>query len=465
MKVQQERIEGLMRQIHDLESKNTSLQLTIDRLSGALAKSENDESQLKDKLQNLSLTLNDSTMESHQMEERLRQTQQSLAAANRTDGYSRKRLDAARQSASDAKRQNHQLMEKVQQIQNEASETELRGSELDQQLRTSHELLKQRQSAEDKALEQVHRLQSEKRTLQEQVGTLQRAYANLEADKRELERSSGRLEKDKTALKKTLDKVEREKIKTEEMAIRTATDKGLLDQSVSSLKQETAELQQQVQTLQSALAETEQQHAQSNAFISAVDKYFLSLVSLNHIFQCSSITQTGDRCRDGGLRTAQAQSEKTLEARERAHRQTVKGLKEQNNILRDQLEKEMKKRQSYINLSSKTTDEIQDLRQMLSDSLHNVSRDPTLDPLLLEHETKKLDDSFNSSMRAHSPPTSLSPRRLNSSRHRSSSPVRLGTPSKNQLPLLIPLPTVATEGQILHYDPVYGSDPSQLRNQ
>lgn len=29
------------------------------------------------------------------------------------------------------------------------------------------------------------------------------------------------------------------------------------------------------------------------------------------------------------LRTAQAQSEKTLEARERAHRQTVKGLKEQ----------------------------------------------------------------------------------------------------------------------------------------
>lgn len=68
------------------------------------------------------------------------------------------------------------------------------------------------------------------------------------------------------------------------------------------------------------------------------------------------------------------------------------------------------------------------------DSLHNVSRDPTLDPLLLEHETKKLDDSFNSSMRAHSPPTSLSPRRLNSSRHRSSSPVRLGTPSKTSTP-------------------------------
>lgn len=69
------------------------------------------------------------------------------------------------------------------------------------------QLLKQRQMAEDKALEQVHRLQSEKRTLQEHVGTLQRAYANLEADKRELERNSGRLEKDKTALKKTLDKV------------------------------------------------------------------------------------------------------------------------------------------------------------------------------------------------------------------------------------------------------------------
>lgn len=46
----------------------------------------------------------------------------------------------SRQSATEAKKQNHQLMEKVQQIQNEASEAELRGSEMDQQLKTSHEV-------------------------------------------------------------------------------------------------------------------------------------------------------------------------------------------------------------------------------------------------------------------------------------------------------------------------------------
>ena len=50
LQVSQERIESLMRQIQDLESKNTSLQLTVDRLSNALAKSEEDENQLKDKV-------------------------------------------------------------------------------------------------------------------------------------------------------------------------------------------------------------------------------------------------------------------------------------------------------------------------------------------------------------------------------------------------------------------------------
>ena len=51
--VSQERIETLMRQIQELESKNTSLQLTVDRLSNALAKSTEDENQLKDKVSTL----------------------------------------------------------------------------------------------------------------------------------------------------------------------------------------------------------------------------------------------------------------------------------------------------------------------------------------------------------------------------------------------------------------------------
>ena len=48
------------------------------------------------------------------------------------------------------------------------------------------------------------------------------------------------------------------------------------------------------------------------------------------------------------LRANQNQAERTLESRERTHRQKVKGLEEQASTLKDQLGQEMKKRQQYI---------------------------------------------------------------------------------------------------------------------
>ena len=48
--VLQDRVDSLQRQIQDLETKTQSLQLTIDRLSLALAKSEEEESTVKDKV-------------------------------------------------------------------------------------------------------------------------------------------------------------------------------------------------------------------------------------------------------------------------------------------------------------------------------------------------------------------------------------------------------------------------------
>ena len=90
------------------------------------------------------------------------------------------------------------------------------------------------------------------------------------------------------------------------------------------------------------------------------------------------------------LRSAQIQAERMLEARERAHRQRVKGLEEQTATLKDQLSQEMRKRQQYISRSVKTGDEIADIRSMLDQSLTKVAYNPEIDPILLEQETKKL---------------------------------------------------------------------------
>ncbi|XP_021361091.1 rootletin-like [Mizuhopecten yessoensis] len=69
--------------------------------------------------------------------------------------------------------------------------------------------------------------------------------------------------------------------------------------------------------------------------------------------------------------------------------------RERVSTLKDQLSTEMRKRQQYISRSSRTGDEIRDIRNILDGSLSAVTRHPDLDPLLLETETRKLDDSMD----------------------------------------------------------------------
>lgn len=66
-------------------------------------------------------------------------------------------------------------------------------------------------------------------------------------------------------------------------------------------------------------------------------------------------------------------------------------------MLREQLNEEVKRRQLYIMRTSRTGQEMQQLRQALGDSLRSVSQDP-LDPGLLEHEARKLDSTLSSSL-------------------------------------------------------------------
>lgn len=54
------------------------------------------------------------------------------------------------------------------------------------------------------------------------------------------------------------------------------------------------------------------------------------------------------------LRSAQVQTERTLEARERAHRQRVSGLEEQVSTLKAQLHQELRRSSASVSLPSGT---------------------------------------------------------------------------------------------------------------
>ena len=65
--------------------------------------------------------------------------------------------------------------------------------------------------------------------------------------------------------------------------------------------------------------------------------------------------------------------------------------------LKDQLAKEIQKKQSYITRTAQKSDEIRDLRGKLEDSLHTVARDTMYEPSVLERESQKLEDSVDAS--------------------------------------------------------------------
>ncbi|GFS25857.1 rootletin, partial [Elysia marginata] len=262
-------------------------------------------------------------------------------------------------------------------------------------------LLEQRKSSEEEMAQRLQKVCADKQALQERVASLSRTLGNIETEKREIERSSMRLEKDKSALKKTLDKVEREKLQTEEIAHKSLYDRDNVDRTLGRLEEDNLMLQRSLQDLQAQLAEAEQTHAQR-------------LIDLTTRHRAETEMET-ER-----LRSAQQQAERLLEARELAHRQKVKGLEEQNSLLKDQIGHELRKRQQYISQSARAGEDIRDLRSVLDHSLTNVIRDPNLDPILLDQEAKRLDESLGYSRSgglstprrsARSPGRTLSPGR------------------------------------------------------
>ena len=88
--------------------------------------------------------------------------------------------------------------------------------------------------------------------------------------------------------------------------------------------------------------------------------------------------------------------------------------------LKDQLSQEMRKRQQYISRSVRAGEDIADIRSMLDQSLTKVATDPELDPLLLEQESRRLEESLG-----YRRPEKVAPRRRGASPGgRTGSPLR-----------------------------------------
>ncbi|KAL5014044.1 hypothetical protein ScPMuIL_008314 [Solemya velum] len=253
-----------------------SLQLTIDRLSTTLSKTEEEENQQKDKVQSLNMTLSDSNATINGLQDRIAQLQRGLTSSEHDRRILQERLDTTRIALGETKKENQAYSERLHLLQNDVGDNDVARAELEGQIRQTHSMLVKHQESEQEQNHRIQKLQQEKQNLQEQLVTLKRNSAELQTAKREMERSHIRQEKDKWHLKKHLI--------------------SSLDRSMQRFEDENGELAKHIQELQSQLAEAEQQHAQR-------------LIDLTTRHRAETEMET-ER-----LRTAQLQAERLLDTR------------------------------------------------------------------------------------------------------------------------------------------------------
>merc|ERR1712130_373313 len=324
-----ERCDCLTKQLHTAESKCQNLQTTVERLSAALAKTEEGEEQLKERVNGLSKSVSNKQLVAQDLQDKVHKLQKLVTASEQDRTVLSERLENSRASIAELKKQMAKSNEKLSGMARSNEDGDLRQMELEAQLKTNKQMLDAARENESSAVERISKLQEEKKILQERVTGLQRAIAQLDAKKRETERAAQRLEKDKSLLKKSMSTLEKEKNARTEEALRLSSDRANLDSTVKGIEHELTALQKRNHELEGLLAETEQGHA-------------------HRILELTSRHRQEADAEMERLRSAHSQSERTLESRERSHRQRIRGLEEQITTLKDQLALEIRRKQAYL---------------------------------------------------------------------------------------------------------------------
>lgn len=367
----QERHDAQTRTSTSLEERCASLKSTIEQLNLSLERASTTESELKNEIMHLRRSAMENNAVTHSNNDRLKQLQKQLATAENERRVLSERHDTAQQTIMELKHTNQSLIDHNARLKNDLANNEVQRSGLESQLRLATTWPHESPSNKDEELvRQLHTVQRDRSEMRGKVDALSDKVRLLEADKRNLERQLASVRAGGGRSKS----YERpEKAHSELMGSNV---------SVELLEQENRELRLKIRRLEALLAEKE----------SEIVRY-----KTIHIHSHSALDSSRDRMAEiERLRAAQLQAEKLLEAREQSHRQQVLRLENQIQLLREQLNQEVKRRQLYVLRSTRAGREMQHIRQALGDSLRTVSQDPSLDAVLLEHEARKLDTTVTS---------------------------------------------------------------------
>ncbi|KAL7060172.1 hypothetical protein AAHC03_09594 [Spirometra sp. Aus1] len=210
-------------------------------------------------------------------------------------------------------------------METELAETELQRAVLDGDAKQAAGLLSKHQEAVQELNKLLTTSQKEKQAMVEQMTALQKALTKADLEKQGLIRQSSKLEKDHQQLKRYLEKTEKEKQKVDAYLNRSTKDRNSTKAAIREIENENVELREQLQCAQAKLSELEKTYTQRMNQLTMQQR-----------------TDSGNEV--DRLRQSLKQAERALEARERAHRQRVRGLEDQLALVRSQFSDDRRQR-------------------------------------------------------------------------------------------------------------------------
>ncbi|XP_012287068.1 rootletin isoform X2 [Orussus abietinus] len=388
----QDRSDTQTRTMVSLEERCASLKSTIEQLNLALERGSSGESELRSEINVLQRALmeNNTTLQSQY--EKVKQLQKQLSNAENDRRLLSERLETSQQTVMDLRHTNQTLNDQLSRFQTDLANNEVQRSGLEAQLRLATNWPQEGSTnKEEELIRQLQSAQREKSELKGKMDTLYDKVKMLESDKQNLERQASST-RPSSIRSKSYERPEKAQAELAGSAV-----------TIECFEQENKELRLKIRRLEAQLAEKEAELARCKA--THIHPHMHSHPHSHSHSHSHSLLDLTSRDRSGEverLRAAQLQAEKLLEAREQSHRQQIQ-------LLREQLNQEIKRRQLYVLRSSRAGKEMQQLRQALGDSLRTVSQDPSLDAMLLEHEARKLDCTLATSTTSLPPSLALPP--------------------------------------------------------
>ena len=370
--------ENLGRGVGALEDKCNNLSVTVDNLNVQLDKSLKNENILHDKLADLNQDVNAKDVKSFETEEKNTKLQRQLERLKVEKQGLEDQLEASQLSLQESKKRIFNLDRDLDESQTALQKSESKTNQLQLSLQASKTNLESR-SQDQYLKDELSRMRKENDNLMDQVQELSKRLTMLDRDKKEIERKLHQQQQKyyHQQQKPDLDQVDHVRSQIPLLGGHGSHHahhhtENLL--KIRNLEQDNDRLLRKIRGLEQQLSDLELLHGQRVQEL------------LHERRQEREKENRKQKELFDHLESSQNSREKVLKER-------IYGLEKQVELLKDQLSKEIKRRQTFILESSGISNEISELRQHLDQSLRNV-HDST-DGKTLDREAGKLNVSVD----------------------------------------------------------------------